>query len=92
MEPTNSNNLNNLINGYNHFNKYLLIPAHVDTDFNVKPFPELGILKTKLKFINAWEIGIHDPERVVITEEDIPIIPENIENAPILELLKEKRK
>lgn len=92
MEPTNSNNLDNLINGYNHFKKYLLIPAHVDTDFNIKPFPELGILKTKLKFINAWEIGIHDFERVVITEDDIPIIPENIENAPILELLKEKRK
>ncbi|WP_299323435.1 hypothetical protein [uncultured Maribacter sp.] len=92
MEPTNSTNLDNLINGYKHFNKYLLIPAYVDKDFNIKPFPELGILKTKLKFINAWEIGIHDPESMVITEDDKPIIPANTENAPILELLKEKRK
>ncbi|WMX16552.1 hypothetical protein [Aureispira sp. CCB-E] len=92
MEPTNSNNLDNLINGYNHLNKYLLIPAHIDKDFNIKPFPELGILKTKLKFINAWEIGIDEPERIVITEDDDPIIPHNIENAPILELLKEKNK
>jgi hypothetical protein len=92
MEPKNSANLDNLINGYKYFNKYLLIPAHFDKDFNVKPFPELGILKTKLKFINAWEIGVHDPERAVITEDDKPIIPENIENAPILELLKEKGK
>ena len=63
-----------------------------DKDFKMKPFPELGILKTKLKLINAWEIGIHEPERVVITEDDEPIIPDNIENAPILELLKEKGK
>ena len=92
MEATSSTNLDNLINGYKYFKKYLLIPAHVDKDFKMKPFPELGILKTKLNFINAWEIGIHEPERVVITEDDDPIIPDNIENAPILELLKEKRK
>jgi len=92
MEATSSTNLNNLINGYKYFNKYLLIPAHVDKDFNMKPFPELGILKTKLKFINAWEIGIHDPESVVITEDDKPIIPDNTDNPPILELLKERRK
>ena len=84
MEATSSTNLDNLINGYKYFKEYLLIPAYVDKETNMKPFPELGILKTKLKFINAWEIGIHSPESVVITEDDIPIIPANIENAPIL--------
>lgn len=92
MEATSSTNLDNLINGYEYFKEYLLIPAYINKDTNMKPFPELGILKTKLKFINAWEIGIHSPESVVITKDDIPIIPENIENAPILELLKERRK
>lgn len=89
MEATSSTNLDNLINGYKYFKEYLLIPAYVDKDSNMKPFPDLGILKTKLKFINAWEIGIHETERVVITEDDEPIIPDNIENAPILEVLKE---
>jgi len=92
MEATSSTNLDNLVNGYKYFKEYLLIPAYVDKDSNMKPFPELGILKTNLKIINAWEIGIHDFERVVITEDDEPIIPDNIENAPILELLKDKRK
>ncbi|WP_047544838.1 hypothetical protein [Psychroserpens sp. Hel_I_66] len=91
MEATSSKNLDNLINGYKYFKKYLLIPAYVDKDANMKPFPELGILKTKLKFINAWEIGIHEPESVVITDDDNPIIPDNLDNPPILELLKDKR-
>ncbi|AVI51956.1 hypothetical protein C5O00_12655 [Pukyongia salina] len=92
MEPENNMNLNHLIKGYEIFKKYILVPAHIDKNYNMKHFPELGILKSKLKIIDAWEIGIHDPERVVITEEDNPIIPDNVENPPILELLEEKRK
>lgn len=92
MEPSSNNNLNNLIKGYEKFKRYILIPAHIDSKFNMTPFPELGILKTELKIIDAWQIGIHDLERVVITEEDNPIIPKGILDAPILELLKEKKK
>lgn len=91
MEPKNSSNLDNLLLGYQVFNKYILIPAHVDKDFKMTPILELGILKTELKIKNAWEIGIHDFERVVITEEDNPIIPDNVSDAPILEVLKEKK-
>jgi hypothetical protein len=92
MEPKNSLNLDNLLHGYQVFNKYVLIPAHVDKDFKMTPILELGILKTELKIKNAWEIGIHDFERVVITEEDNPIIPDNVSNAPIIEVLKEKKR
>lgn len=90
MEPKNSINLNNLVNGYNTYKKFVLIPAHIDTNFQMTPIVELGILKTELKIKNAWEIGIHDFERVVITQDDNPIIPDNITDAPILEVLKEK--
>lgn len=91
MEPKNSTNLDNLIRGYQVFNKFILIPAHVNKDFKITPILELGILKTELKIKNAWEIGIHDFERVVITEEDNPIIPDNVIDAPILEVLKGKK-
>lgn len=91
MEPKNSTNLDNLISGYKVFNKFILIPSHIDKDFKMIPILELGILKTELKIKNAWEIGIHDFERVVITEEDNPIIPDNVSNAPIIEVLKEKK-
>lgn len=91
MEPKNGDNLAKVINGFELYKQYVLIPVQVDSSFNVKHYPELGILKTHLKIINAWEIGIHDFERVVITEDDNPIIPDNIANAPVLEVLKEKK-
>lgn len=91
MEPKNSSNLDNLLRGYQAFNKYILIPAHIDKDFKMTPILELGIFKTELKIKNAWEIGIRDFERVVITEEDNPIIPDNVSDAPIIEVLKEKK-
>ena len=91
MEPKNSSNLDNLLRGYQIFNKFILIPGHVDKDFKITPILELGILKTELKIKNAWEIGIHDFERVVITEDDNPIIPDNVSDAPILEVLNEKK-
>lgn len=91
MEPKENTNLTNLIAGYQHYKKYVLIPAQIDRNMKVKPYPELGILKTELKIIDAWTIGIHDFERVVITEDDNPIIPNDTPNAPIIEVLKEKR-
>lgn len=90
MEAQNSNNLDNLIKGYNMYKKFILVPAHIDSNFEMAPVIELGILKTELTIKNAWEIGIHDVERVVITEGDDPIIPNDITDAPILEVLKEK--
>lgn len=91
MEPKENTNLTNLMAGYQRYQKYVLIPAEIDQDIKVKPYPDLGILKTELKIIDAWTIGIHDFERVVITEDDNPIIPDDVSNAPIIEVLKEKR-
>lgn len=90
MEATSGVNLENLIKGYERFKKYILIPAHVDTNFNMTPYLELGILKSDLRVIEAWEIGINDIERVVITKDDNPIIPDHIVDAPVLELLNDK--
>ena len=91
MEPHTNTNLNNIIYGYERCKKYIFAPAGIGTNFNIVPYLELGILKTELKIINAWEIGIDDFEKVVITAEDNPIIPNNIKNAPILQVLEEKK-
>jgi len=53
----------------------------------LNPFPDLGILKTELKVINAWEIGIGSLESSGILPDDRPIIPAEIENAPVLAVL-----
>lgn len=91
MDAKNGDNLKNLIDGYNHFNKYYLIPAGIDEDLSLKPFPHLKILKHNLTVVNAWEIGINDLERVVITSDDDPIIPIGVENAPIEEVIRLNR-
>lgn len=91
MTPDNSDNIDKLITGYERFKKYLLVPAHVDNDLNMTPFPELGILKTELNIINAWEIGVNDFERAAIMSDDNPIIPNDIIDVPILEVLKQKK-
>lgn len=48
---------------------------------------ELGILKSEVRFRSAWEIGENDPDIVAIQEGDNPIIPEGIDNAPVLTAL-----
>jgi hypothetical protein len=92
MEATSGVNLENLIKGYERFKKYILIPANVDSNYNMTPYLELGILKSELRVIEAWQIGVNDIERVVITKDDNPIIPDHIVDAPILELLNEKNR
>ena len=54
------------------------------------PFLESAIIKREIIIRNAWEIGLHDLESVAIKKGDIPIIPDNIENAPVLEVLKKR--
>jgi len=92
MTPKNSQNLDNLINGVNHFKKYKLFPASITTDGSVEPFFDKAIFKTSLIVKEAWKIGLNDLTRVVIKENDNPIIPDEHKNdAPVLEVLKELR-
>lgn len=92
MEPKENTNLTNLLTNYQHYRRYVLIPVQIDNNKKITTHLELGILKTELKVIDAWQIGIHDSEIIVITNDDNPIIPDDVIDAPILEVLKEKRK
>jgi hypothetical protein len=38
---------------------------------------------------DAWEIGENDIDRVVIRENDRPIIPDGNTNAPVLKILNQ---
>jgi hypothetical protein len=50
-----------------------------------------GIIKSKITIINAWQVGINDPNQVAIHDTDEPVLPEGIEDIPILSLLKQKK-
>jgi len=58
-----------------------------------KPRLDHYITKSHLHIREAWEIGKNDPDAVAIMKDAKPIIPkEHRKNAPVLELLKWKRK
>jgi hypothetical protein len=40
---------------------------------------------------NAWEIGPHDIDSAAIHEDDDPIIPESVKDAPVLKLIHNRR-
>ncbi len=92
MEPNSTYNIDNLINLFNQNKKYLLIPAQVSHDgSNVEPYFDKSILKRKLYIKNAWELCETDFEQVAITKDDNPIIPDDVKDAPILRVLKNRK-
>ncbi len=91
MNAVNSINLDNLTNGFNILKEYMLCPAKLLPNNQVKPFVDLGILKKSLQIRNAWEIGENDLDGVVIKPDDFPIIPDQILDAPVLKLLQKKK-
>lgn len=93
MNANSSINLDNLINGFNTLKQYRLCPAKI-IDINtgqIEPYFDRAILKRELYIKHAWEIGKHDLDNVVIKKGDSPIIPDNVINAPVLEVLKNKK-
>jgi hypothetical protein len=90
MNATSPENLNNLLGLFNRLKQYKLYPAKISqSGSDIKPFFEKGILKTTLIVKDAWEIGENDIDRVVIRENDRPIIPDGNTNAPVLKILNQ---
>jgi hypothetical protein len=93
MTPQNSQNLDAFLASYSKFRRYLLAPVHF-TD--VTTFPtihgDLGIEKISLNVRPAWMIGENDPDVTGIRPDDDPIIPAEVNDAPVLALLKRRKK
>ena len=48
------------------------------------------ILKRHVTVVDAWQVGPNDIEVMAIDEDDEPVIPEGISDAPIIDVLKRK--
>lgn len=92
MIPASSKNLDNAIKGYEKHKWYRLVPGYIigENTENVQPMFDFAIIKEHLHIKEAWQIGINDPDSVVISKTDNPVIPQGIEDAPIIDLLKRK--
>lgn len=89
MEPSSSKNLDLFLEQYNKKKRYIIAPAHFQDTSTMREFIlDFGIGKRELHIKQAWEIGRNDLELCAIGEDDDPIIPEGIEDPPVLRALK----
>jgi hypothetical protein len=93
MTPTNPGNLEGFLKSYSRFGYYTLAPFFIDlTTGKPEALNEWGFVMKELSVKYAWEVSVNDMEMTAIAATDDPIIPNEITNAPVLEVLKMKRK
>jgi hypothetical protein len=93
MNPLSTQNLDNFLHRYRQSKQYLLLPAHFQGDMlQSKPLFEFGIVKREIHIRPAWEIGENDPDILAVYADDNPILPEGINNPPIVSALRKAKK
>ncbi len=89
MDSTDLRGLNTFIECYRRVGKYEIIPAKIDLANSVaEPILGYPIIKQELHIRPAWEIGENDPDMFGIQEDDDPIIPDGIKDAPVIRTLQ----
>ena len=87
MDPSDLRNLNTFLDNYKRIGTYIIMPAGISVT-PPEPFFDLSIVKRELNIRAAWEIGENDPDVCGILEDSDPIIPEGIEDVPVLRALQ----
>jgi len=89
MDPPDHVNLDRFLEKMNQTGWYVLLPVHyIDDSLPPEPFWKYGIAKRKISIREAWQIGPNDPDVVALRPDDDPIIPDAVENPPVLRALK----
>ena len=91
MTVDNHQNLDMFLKNLRMHGFFFLAPATVDTLGQCEFIPELAIAKSKFHVREAWQIGMHDVDVMGVSLTDKVIIPDDQDNAPVIELLKWKR-
>lgn len=93
MHPTDAGNLENFLRLYAATGRYYLAPAHYRTGAALPDFMlDLAIGKRELIVRPLWQVGDNDPDFVGVRPDDDPILPEGVEDIPVLRALARKRK
>ena len=92
MDPRDPKNLVEFLRRYERLGAYMLLPAHYASEVDEpKLFWNLWIGKNELTVRPAWQIGENDSEINALRGDDDPIIPEGVENAPVIGALQKIR-
>ena len=92
MRPESDANLERFMRSYERFKNYFLMAAVWKGDaFEPELMYDTALFKRELFVRWAWEIGRHDTDGAAIHGDDTPVIPVELRNPPILELLQRKQ-
>lgn len=89
MDPSDSRNLSLFLEHYRQTGMYVILPGRfLEGTESSDGFLELPIGKRELRVCPAWQIDEDDPDVGALHEDDDPIIPDGVENAPVLRALR----
>ncbi len=92
MDAITPDNLNRFLSAQSAVGALHLAPALAPPDFDGTQAPKIRMdLRIGVRHVhvrNAWEIGINDIDAVAIYDDEDPIIPDNVESAPVKGLLR----
>ena len=95
MDTTTPNNLDRFLCAHATVGALYLALAFSPPDFDGSQAPgvemDISIGMHHVHVRNAWEIGPHDIDSAAIHEDDDPIIPESVKDAPVLKLIHNRR-
>jgi hypothetical protein len=92
MQPDSGTNLNRFLESYSRVKGYILTAALAQGDPPIPtPIDCPFLIKNDLHVREAWEIGRHDPDGIVVHADDTPIVPSGQRNPPVAELLRWKQ-
>lgn len=86
MTPTTSQNLDAFLASYRRFGRYLLAPATMGSPPSLATTLFFG--KHHLHVRQAWEISDNDLDAMVLADDDDPIIPAGVSEAPVTKALE----
>ena len=93
MDPSDSRNLDAFLARFERLGAYWLVPAHFVSESQLPEFFfDLGIGKRTLRVLPAWKLGENDPDCVALHADDEPIIPDAVQDAPVLGLLERRKR
>ena len=92
MNPLNSHNLDLFISTLSKARSYFLVPAVVGEPQQGFDFMmSYAILKSELVVRPAWQIGENDQDVMGIRAEDDPVLPDGVDDIPVLRTLQRVR-
>lgn len=94
MDATTPDNLNRFLSAHSVVGALYLAPALAPHDSDATKAPEvrmdlcIGVRHIHVR--HAWEIGLNDIDSVAIHDDDDPVIPDDVESAPVTDLLRRR--